>query len=125
MASFEYEGKEIRVIPPREITLGDLQFMRDHFDIPGQVELEQGMGDMEPGAWRALFVASIRQVQPSVDPKTAALDHVAVLPVLLALNEELAAEQEKRDAAGKADKRNRPTKRSKSSLARSGASSSA
>jgi len=120
MASFEFEGKTIRLIPPREITLGDLQFMREHWEIAGQVELEQGMGDVEPAAWQALIVASIRQAQPGINPKVD-VSHIAPLPLLYALNEELAAEEEAREKAAAA----RPTKGSKSSRDRSGASKSA
>lgn len=121
MATFEYEGREVRVIPQWEVTLGDLAFMRENFDVQGMVELEQGMADMEPTAWKAILVASIRQVQPGVDPKTAKVDHVPVLPVIMALNEERAAHYEAIEEAEKAANRKRPTSRSKASRARSGA----
>src|SRR5262245_11367970 len=120
MASFEYEGREVKVIPFWELTLGDLQFMREHFDVAGQLEREQGLGDVEPNAWRAILVASIRQVEPGVDPKKARLDHVAIVPIMLVMNDEQIAEEERREAAKAANAR--PTKRSKQSRARSGAS---
>lgn len=121
MAEFDYNGKKVRAIPSWEMTLGDLDFIRQHFEIPGQVELENGMGEMEPKAWRAFLVASIRQVEPGINPKDVNLDHVAITPIILALNEEA---NEHSDQVERAKNAARPTKRSEPSRARSGASSS-
>lgn len=125
MATFEYDGKDVRVIPQWEITLGDLAFMRENFEVPGLVELEQGMADMEPVAWRAILVASIRQSQPNVNAKSVQIDHVPILPIVMALNEEREAHYSALEDAAKAAKRDRPTSRSRSTRGRSGAPSSA
>lgn len=126
MATFDFDGQAIRVIPPRELTLGDLAYMKEHFDIPGQAELEQGLGDMEPHPWRAFLVASIRLAQPTVDPKTAVVDHVVVSALVETMNEERMAEIEAQEKADRAKKGGtRPTGGSGSSRARSGPSSSA
>lgn len=118
MAQFEFDGRSITVIPPRELTLGDLGFIKEHFGLSGQVELEDGLANFEPASWRALLVNSVRRVQPDVSPTHGDFDGVVILPLMEQMNEERAAaiaamEDEKESDAA------RPTGRS-STRGRSG-----
>jgi hypothetical protein len=117
VATFEFEGKPITVLTQQGLELGDLAYIREHFGVQGLVELEQGMAGMEPVAWRAILIASIRRTQPDVDPADEGIDSVAVLPLI----EELNRERDERIAAEEKGGRGRPTKRS--TRARAGTSS--
>lgn len=111
MATFDFEGEAITVADSHTLELGELAFMRERFGVEGLVDLERGMANMEPAAWRAILVASVRRVHREVAPEHEALDAVAVLPLVEKMNEERAV------AAGGGD---RPTGRK--SRARSGTS---
>ena len=119
MATFEFEGEKITVIPQHQLELGDLAFMKEHFHIEGLVNLEYGMANMEPAAWRAILIASIRRTQPGISPEHPGIDTIAVLPLIEEMNAERAeraAAQEKAQAGG-----GRPT-RARSSRASAGKS---
>lgn len=98
MAEFMFEGRSIRVIPQHEIDLGDLDFIKEHFGIAGLVALEEQMAEMDPTAWRAILVASVRRVDPNVSPKHDGVSGVAILPLILALNQERAERLEEIEA---------------------------
>lgn len=107
MAEFEFDGRTIRVIPPRELTLGDLAFIKQEFDIDGLLAVEEGLGNQEPSAWRALLIASIRQVQPNVSPTHGGIDHIGIQELTETMNRETlewleakAVEDAKRDEGG-------------------------
>lgn len=125
MASFTYEEQEVRVIPIRDMELGDLAFIKREFGFEGALELEAALAGQEENAWRALLVNSVRRVVPGVDPSGAGVDHVRVQDLVEVMNEETdayleakAAELEKRASKGG---RSRPTAaKSSSSRARSG-----
>jgi hypothetical protein len=128
LAQFEFDGRTITVIPPRELTLGDLAFIKQHYAIDSQVDLEDGLGSLDPDAWRGLLIASIRQVQPGVSPTTGGIDHVAIQPLLEDINRETlewleakAAEDEKVE---KAEGGGRPTGGRSSTRGRGGAQKS-
>jgi len=111
MATFDFEGEAITVAVLETLELGELAFMRERFGVGGIVDLERGMANMEPDAWRAILVASVRRVHREVAPEHEAIDGVSVMPLLQKLNEERAAAAEGGD---------RPTGRK--SRARSGTS---
>jgi hypothetical protein len=117
LAQFEFDGRTITVIPPRELTLGDLAYMKEHFDVEGLLALEDGLGNQEPAAWRALLIASIRQVQPDVSPTTGGIDHVAITPLTMEMNAETMAwlEKQQEEAEKAAAGRARPTAAKRSS----------
>ncbi len=112
MATFEFEGKPVTVLAQHTMELGDLAFIKEHFDISGMVELEQGMGEMEPNAWRAILISSIRRTQPDIDPKHPGVDAVAILPLVVDMNAEGV---ERAEAMAAAAGRARPTSRSRAS----------
>lgn len=117
MAEFEFDGRTIQVLAQHAIELGDLAFIKEHYDIAGLVDLEVGMSEMDPIAWRAILIASIRRVQPDVSPTHGGIDHVAIMPLIEALNEERVAHVEAQAAAeGGA----RPTTARRPTRARSG-----
>jgi hypothetical protein len=122
VAEFEFDGRNITVIPPRELTLGDLAYMKEHFDIEGLLALEDGLGSQEPVAWRALLVTSIRRVQPDVSPTTGLIDGVAITPLTMTLNAETYAwlEKQEAEAAKAAAGRTRPTEEKSSSTRAAG-----
>ena len=111
MATFDFEGGAITVAPSQTLELGELAFMQEQFGVEGLVDLERGMAHMEPAAWRAILIVSVRRIHPGVALDHEAIDAVAVLPRIGKLNEERAAAAEGGD---------RPTARK--SRARSGTS---
>ncbi len=115
MATFDFEGERITVIEQHALELGELAFMRERFGVEGLVDLERGMANMEPDAWRAILTASVRRVHADVPLDHDGIDSVAVLPLIEAMNAE---RDERRAAAAGGD---RPTGRK--SRARSGTSS--
>lgn len=104
---FDYGGRTLSLVPLRELTLGELFWIRENFDIPGQVELENGMGEMEPQAWRAYLSTVVRRTA-DVKADDPALDRVPIMPLILALNEESAAHNDALEAE-KEKKGARPT----------------
>jgi hypothetical protein len=98
VAEFEFDGRNITVIPPRELTLGDLAYIKQHFGIDSQVDLEDGLGSLDPDAWRGLLMASVRQVQPGVSPTHGGIDHVGIQALLEELNREALEWLEKKAA---------------------------
>lgn len=128
MAEFEFDGRTIKLLAQHEIELGDLAFIKQHFDICGLVDLENGMGDMDPTAWRAILIASIRRVQPEVSPTHGGIDSVAIVPLIEALNADRAAYLDAQAAALEEqaealEGRARPTTGPRQTRARSGARS--
>ncbi|MGE4175605.1 MAG: hypothetical protein AB7G65_07110 [Thermoleophilia bacterium] len=98
MAQFEFDGRKVTVIPPRELTLGDLAFIKQFFDIESQSALEDGLGNLDPDAWRGLLIASVRRNQPDVSPTHGGIDGVAVTALLEQMNEETMAYLEAKEA---------------------------
>lgn len=120
MATFDYNGHAYRVVPLWEFTLGDLAFLRDKFDIGGQVELENGLADVEEKAWSALLVLSIWREHKDVDAGKVDVSDVPIVTLITELNEE-ADKRREEEAKAKVEKgRGRPTKGSRSSRASSG-----
>lgn len=118
MATFEYEGRDIRVVPVHEMDLGDLAFIKREFGIDGTIALGTALANQEVDGWRGLLVNSVRRVDPGVSPDTAGLDHVRIQELTDALNgeydeyvESKAAEEAKRTTRGG---RTRPTKATRS-----------
>ena len=124
MAQFEFDGRSITVIPPRELTLGQLAFIKQQYGIESQVDLEDGLGSVDPVSWRALLITSIREVQPDVSPTTGGIDHIAIVPLMEEMNAETLARLEAREAEEKAREKagggDRPTGGSSSTPGRSG-----
>ncbi len=120
MAEFEFDGRSVAVIPPRELTLGDLAFIKKEYDIDSQVLLEEGLAMVDPVAWRALLTASIRRGQPEVSATDGRLDDVAIVPLMEAMTAEREAALLKMEAEqqGGGD---RPTGGSSSTPAKRGA----
>jgi hypothetical protein len=116
VAQFEFDGRSITVIPTRELTLGDLAYIKEHFEIDSQATLEEGFIAGEPDAWRGLLIASIRRVMPDVSPTHAGIDDVPIAALYQEMAEEGAAWLEKKAAeAEKAAGRARPTVAKRSS----------
>lgn len=111
MATFDFEGEKITIALSHSLELGELAVMRERFGVEGLVDLERGMANMEPDAWRAILIVSVRRVHPDVALDHEGIDAVAVLPLIEKMNEERAAVAEGGD---------RPTGRK--SRARSGTS---
>lgn len=121
MASFEFEGQTVTVLAQHMLELGDLAYIKEHFGIAGLVPLELGMADMDPDAWRAILIASIRRAQPEVAPDHPGINEVEILPLIQELNRE----RDERLAAEAAAGGGRPTAapRRRSSRASAGTSS--
>lgn len=125
MASFEFDGRQVKVLAQHEMELRDLAFIKEHFDIDGLVALEAGMGAMEPGAWRAILIASIRRTHPDISPTHGGIDEVEILPLVEELNRErmerLAADEEESEAQKEGGAR--PTREPRATRARAGSPS--
>jgi hypothetical protein len=126
VADFEFDGRQVTVVPPRELTLGDLAYIKQNYAIDSQVDLEDGLGSLAPDAWRALLIVSIRRVDPKVTPNHGGIDGVSLQPVLEAMNKETLEWMEAKAAEDEAaEDRTRPTGGRTSTPAASGPQTSA
>jgi hypothetical protein len=94
VATFDFEGREIRVIPVREMELGDFAFVKREFGIDGGVAFEAGLEALEVDAVRALLINSVRRVVPDVTADHPGVDGVNLVELSEQLNADSAAHQE-------------------------------